>query len=134
MQNDADRLSPLEHIFYAQSHNVCQKWQHYFLIYETHFARFRNKRLRFLEIGVSQGGSLDIWKTYFGSRASIVGVDIDPACRRFAGPQVEIIIGDQGDPALRVWPSRSARSMRSSTTAGTGWTSRSLRWSISTRW
>lgn len=101
MQNeDTDRLSPLEHIFYAEAHNVCQKWQHYFSIYETHFARYRNKRLRFLEIGVSQGGSLDIWKRYFGSRASIVGVDIDPACRRFAGPQVEIIIGDQGDPAF----------------------------------
>lgn len=100
MQNETNRLSQLEQIFYGQSHNICQKWQHYFSIYETHFSRFRNQRLRFLEIGVSQGGSLDMWKTYFGPRASIIGIDIDPAAKRFAGPQVEIIIGDQGDPTF----------------------------------
>lgn len=93
-------FSPIEQIFYGQSHNICQKWQHYFSIYETHFSRYRGQRFRFLEIGVSQGGSLDMWKQYFGPRASIVGVDIDPNCRRFQDGQVEIIIGDQGDPAF----------------------------------
>ena len=100
MVTNPEQLSPIEHIFYGQSHNICQKWQHYFSIYETHFAKYRGRRLRFLEIGVSQGGSLDMWKSYFGPRASIIGVDIDPACRRFHDDQVEIIIGDQGDPAF----------------------------------
>ena len=100
MTTTPEPFSPIEHIFYGQSHNICQKWRHYFSIYETHFSRYRGQRLRFLEIGVSHGGSLDMWKQYFGPRASIIGVDNDPACRRFHGDQVEIIIGDQGDPAF----------------------------------
>lgn len=93
-------LSSLEQIFFAQSHNVCQKWMHYFDIYEQYFSRFREKRVRFLEIGVSQGGSLDMWKRYLGHKASIIGVDINPASERFADSQVEIFIGDQGDEAF----------------------------------
>jgi len=71
---------------------------HYFRVYERYFAHLRGKRATFVEIGVSQGGSLDMWKAYFGPRVSIIGVDIDPACRRFEDDQVQIEIGDQGDP------------------------------------
>lgn len=66
----------------------------------------RERKIKFLEIGVSQGGSLDMWATYFGPNASIIGVDIDPACRRFESPQVEIVIGDQGDQDFLVELSR----------------------------
>ena len=51
---------------------------HYFDIYEKHFERFRGKSPRVLELGVDHGGSLQLWKRYFGHGAEIIGVDIDP--------------------------------------------------------
>jgi hypothetical protein len=71
------------------------KWDHYFDIYERHFSRFVGKPVTVVEIGVMGGGSLDLWRRYFGSQASIYGVDINEACRRLE-PDHKILIGDQG--------------------------------------
>src|SRR6266850_1316739 len=76
------------------------KWRHYFQIYDRHFDRFRGKRIRVLEIGVDHGGSLQIWKNYFGLDATIVGLDIDPRCAAYAEDRVDIQIGNQADVAL----------------------------------
>ena len=38
------------------------KWTHYFPIYERHFGRFVNLSTTFIEIGVSKGGSLELWR------------------------------------------------------------------------
>ena len=70
----------LAQIFYSDVHRICQKWEHYFPAYERHLARFRGQAVRVLEVGVSQGGSLDLWRRYFGEEARLFGVDIDPAC------------------------------------------------------
>lgn len=74
------------------------KWLHYFEIYARHFAPFRDKPIRFLEIGVYHGGSLQMWKHYFGAQARIVGVDIDPRCKAFEEDNIAIEIGSQEDP------------------------------------
>ena len=50
-----------------------------------------------LEIGVRRGGSLDIWKKYFGSDSKIVGLDIDPLCQSMRARGFDIHIGDQSD-------------------------------------
>ena len=74
-----------------------EKWTHYFDVYHRHFARFRNRAVTMLEIGIFNGGSLRMWKDYFGQDSTIVGVDVNPECARYAEPGVEIVIGDQGD-------------------------------------
>jgi hypothetical protein len=76
------------------------KWMHYFDIYEHHFARFRGKSPTVLEIGVKGGGSLAMWKEYFGAGSHIVGIDIDPACKEHQSEDIEIHIGSQDDPNL----------------------------------
>ena len=53
-----------------------------------------------MEFGVSHGGSLQMWKHYFGAGARIVGVDIDPRCRELGEESIDIVIGDQSDRAL----------------------------------
>jgi SAM-dependent methyltransferase len=73
------------------------KWRHYFEIYERHFARFRGREVHVLEIGVFSGGSLEMWRDYFGPRARLYGVDIEPACQAYEGEAVKIFIGDQAD-------------------------------------
>jgi SAM-dependent methyltransferase len=76
------------------------KWKHYFPAYERHFSRFVHQPVRLLEIGCGDGGSLQLWKKYFGPYARIVGVDIRPECRKFSEDQISIRIGDQADPAF----------------------------------
>jgi len=72
------------------------KWQHYFAIYDRHLARYQGRAPRVLEIGVDHGGSLQLWRRYFGVDASIVGIDIRPECY-FQEDGLEIHIGDQTD-------------------------------------
>jgi len=76
---------------------LLHKWLHYFEIYDHHFQRYRGKPVNILEIGVFHGGSLQLWKDYFGPQAKIYGIDIDPRCKQFEEENVRIFIGDQGD-------------------------------------
>jgi hypothetical protein len=73
---------------------------HYFDIYERHFERFRGISPVMLEIGVSGGGSLAMWKAYFGAGSRILGVDIDLACKQHETQDIEVFIGSQDDPDL----------------------------------
>lgn len=90
-------MNDLEKYFVANSGRMIHKWRHYFEIYERHFARFRGTNVCVVEFGVYQGGSLQMWKHYFGPRAKIIGVDINPHCKRAEEDQIEVIIGDQED-------------------------------------
>ncbi len=74
------------------------KWLHYFDIYERYFAPYRGTDCVFLEIGISQGGSLEMWRQYLGPDARIIGVDIDPRCKQFEQDGFEVFIGSQSDP------------------------------------
>src|SRR3954468_1618108 len=74
------------------------KWTHYFDIYERHFERFRNQSPVVIEFGVMGGGSLAMWKAYFGAGAKIIGVDINPKCKEHEAPDIEIFIGNQSSP------------------------------------
>lgn len=93
-------VNPLEAYFLANKGRLMHKWVHYFDIYHQHFARFRGKPVTILEFGVSHGGSLQMWKHYFGPKARIFGVDINPRCKEYEEPNIEIMIGDQGDRAF----------------------------------
>ncbi|WP_339628326.1 CmcI family methyltransferase [uncultured Pseudomonas sp.] len=76
------------------------KWIHYFDIYERHFSRFRNKAPVMIEIGVFGGGSLAMWRDFFGPDSTIIGIDINPECKAHEADGIEIFIGSQDDPAL----------------------------------
>lgn len=90
--------NPLYEYFKKNNKNLIHKWLHYFDIYHSHFQKFRNKEVTILEFGVSHGGSLQMWKNYFGKKARIIGVDINPECKKFTESRVEIFIGSQEDP------------------------------------
>jgi cephalosporin hydroxylase len=72
------------------------KWHHYFEVYEKHLSKYRNQKVRVLEIGVQDGGSLQMWKNYLGSDSFIVGIDIDPYCK-YEEEQIVVEIGSQSD-------------------------------------
>ena len=69
-------------IFDSHDGKFIQKWDHYFPIYEAHLSHLVGKEFFFLEIGVGQGGSLQMWRKYFGPLATIVGIDHMPRCKK----------------------------------------------------
>lgn len=90
-------MNDLEKYFTENKGNLTEKWKHYFEIYDRHFSRFRGTDVHIVEFGVSQGGSLQMWKQYFGPNAKIFGIDINPHCQKLEEEQIEIFIGDQED-------------------------------------
>lgn len=90
----------LSEYFAHRSERQIHKWPHYFPIYEKHFAPFLGRAITMLEIGVQNGGSLGMWRDYFGQEATIVGLDVDPRCAELRQDGFNIVIGSQGDPAV----------------------------------
>ncbi len=90
-------MNDLEKYFRQNDKKLIHKWAHYFDIYDRHFARFRDKEITILEIGVSQGGSLQMWKNYFGGKAKIYGIDVNPFCKKLEEENIKIFIGSQSD-------------------------------------
>ena len=88
-------MNDLQLYFYNNEGDLIDKWEHYFEVYDRYFSKYRNTKVIFVEIGVYQGGSLQMWKQYFGPKAKIYGIDINPECKKFEDEQIEIIIGDQ---------------------------------------
>lgn len=76
------------------------KWSNCPAAQHRHFARLQGQPITVLEIGVAWGGSLQMWRHYFGEQATIIGVDIDPSCRSQESERILIEIGDQADPAF----------------------------------
>lgn len=92
--------TPMHRAFYEANGQPVQKMRNYFGIYDCHLSRFRNTPVRFLEIGVWKGGSLEMWRRYLGPDAVLFGIDKDPACGAYDGKAGQIRIGSQEDPAF----------------------------------
>jgi predicted O-methyltransferase YrrM len=92
-------MGDLEDYFRGNKGRLITKWRHYFEIYERHFAPYRARPVRMVEYGVWHGGSLQMWRSYLGPQAHIVGVDRNPECARLAEEGIDVVIGDQADPA-----------------------------------
>jgi hypothetical protein len=90
-------MNELEQYFLNNEGNLINKWTHFFKVYDTHLSRFRGRPVNLLEIGVRHGGSLQMWKHYFGEDARIFGVDVNPRSRELEESQIEIFVGDQAD-------------------------------------
>jgi len=90
-------MNDLEIYFRNNQKRLIEKPVHYFDIYDRHFNRYRNKDVVIVEIGVFQGGSLQMWKDYFGDKAKIYGIDIDPRCKSMEEENITILIGSQSD-------------------------------------
>ena len=77
MPHVGNRLATL---FFQHRGKAVDKWEQYLGIYERELAPFleTNQAVRLLEIGVQNGGSLELWSEYLPAGSEIVGIDIDP--------------------------------------------------------
>jgi hypothetical protein len=95
-------LESLQALYEAHEGKVSDKWAAYIALYDTAFRRFRDQPVRLLEIGIQNGGSLEIWSRFFPNAQKIVGCDINERCRLLAydDPRIEVVVGDANDPEI----------------------------------
>src|SRR5690242_8437259 len=87
----------MEKLFYGHEGNLINKWHHYLEIYDRYLSRFRGQPVTLIEVGVSQGGSLQLWKNYLGDSARVVGIDVHPRCEALRAEGLDVRIGSQTD-------------------------------------
>ena len=83
---------------YKNTKYVSLKCNTYFQVYEELLSKYINKEITFVEIGILHGGSLYMWKEYFGNKARIIGIDLHPNAKKLEKDGFEIFIGSQSDP------------------------------------
>ncbi|HUX82751.1 MAG TPA: class I SAM-dependent methyltransferase [Halothiobacillus sp.] len=89
----------LQDLYAKHQGKVSDKWSLYLAEYERLFSYFRNSPVRLLEIGVQNGGSLEIWGCYFPRPERLVGCDINTDCHKLAydDPRISVVVGDAND-------------------------------------
>lgn len=80
---------------FKKSPYFSMKSKNYFGIYDHLFSSYRGQEITFVEIGILQGGSLFMWRDFFGPQARIIGIDLNPDAKRWEEHGFEIFIGDQ---------------------------------------
>ena len=80
---------------YLKSPHSSLKLSTYFNVYDQLLSKYRDKSIVFLEIGILDGGSLFMWRDFFGPQARIIGVDLNPEAKKWEEEGFEIFIGDQ---------------------------------------
>jgi 23S rRNA U2552 (ribose-2'-O)-methylase RlmE/FtsJ len=71
-------------LFKAHTGMISDKWEGYLHVYNREFGIYREKAansprgVRIMEVGVMNGGSLQLWRQFFGPRSEVVGVDLNP--------------------------------------------------------
>jgi hypothetical protein len=65
--------------------------------YDAALSPFRERIFNMIEIGVFDGASLKMWKSYFPN-ARIIGVDIQERCKVYEEDRIVVEIGSQADP------------------------------------
>ena len=88
----------LREILQKHKGKASDKWDSYIHFYDTNLADLRSKPIRLLEIGVQNGGSLEIWGKYFPKAEIIVGCDVNQLCEdlEFDDHRIHVIVDDAG--------------------------------------
>jgi hypothetical protein len=86
----------LTEIYSNHTGKATDKWEIYLREYNRLFAEYRDYSVRLLEIGIQNGGSLEIWSKYFDDNSFIVGNDINNDCKKlkYENPKISFVIGD----------------------------------------
>lgn len=89
----------LKTLFFNHQGKVADKWLSYLDVYDEEFHKYRTTPYPILEIGVNNGGSLEIWSKYFYKSQNIIGVDILNELKKlsFKDKRVSVFISDSNN-------------------------------------
>ncbi|MFT4060538.1 MAG: glycosyltransferase [Legionella sp.] len=89
-------MNQLNYFYQNHKGKLTDRWMSYINQYERLFSPLRSHSICLLEIGIQNGGSLDIWGKYFSHASHLVGCDINPQCLnlQYEDPRIKVLIGD----------------------------------------
>lgn len=98
MQAGVEKVeNSLSYNAYKNSPYRSDKHSTYFGVYDDLFKKYIGKEIKFVEIGVLNGGSLFMWRSFFGNQARIIGIDLNENAKKWEEDGFEIYIGSQSD-------------------------------------
>ena len=82
---------------------VSDKWSFCLDQYERLFNPLRDKAISLFEIGIQNGGSLEVWSKYFPRAKVFVGCDIDKQCSKltYQDPRINLVVGDANQQKIQ---------------------------------
>jgi spermidine synthase len=86
----------LDQIGQRHGTDKCSTHHDYLRHYERYIGLHTAPIRTLLEIGVFDGGSLRTWHEFL-PETRVIGLDVDPRCLEFAGPNTEVELCDQSD-------------------------------------
>ncbi|QAV45187.1 glycosyltransferase [Pantoea agglomerans] len=89
-------MKNLKELYQEHHGKSSDKWDIYLETYHNILSRQQKTLKNLLEIGVQNGGSLEIWSKYFPNAENIVGCDINPDCARleYENKSIKVLIGN----------------------------------------
>lgn len=89
-------MKKLIELHLANHEKVSDKWSLYFDIYDDVFSRNINDNVSILEVGIQNGGSLEVISNYFKNAVNIIGCDINSKCSdlQYKNKNIKVVIGD----------------------------------------
>jgi len=80
-----------------KKHNqyVSHKWTDYLEHYDEQIVKHITRPVDFLEIGVQNGGDLQVWTKVLPKGSTVLGIDVDKKCKDLGLP---VLVGNGSDP------------------------------------
>ncbi|MBS6032991.1 MAG: glycosyltransferase [Pantoea sp.] len=96
-------MKNLKELYQEHHGKSSDKWDIYLETYHNILSGKKKNLKSLLEIGVQNGGSLEIWSKYFQNAENIVGCDINPDCARleYANKSIKVVIGNSSTPEIK---------------------------------
>ena len=66
---------------FLDSPHPSSKHSTYFPAYDDIFTKYIGKEITFVEVGIFDGGSLFMWRNFFGKQARIIGIELNPEAK-----------------------------------------------------
>lgn len=93
----------LRELFLNHEGKITDRWALYLNEWDRILSPYQDSDINLLEIGVHNGGSLEIWSQYFTNAKNIIGCDNDEVCQEleYDDPRIKIVIGDINSQAAK---------------------------------
>ncbi|WP_051632452.1 glycosyltransferase [Nitrincola lacisaponensis] len=89
-------MTSLAMLYEQHQGKVSDKWHCYLPVYQRVFEPYQTQSVSLLEIGIQNGGSLEIWSQFFPSGKHFVGCDINSRCNvlTYDDQRISFVVGD----------------------------------------
>jgi len=96
-------MKTLKNLYENHFGKVSQKWSIYLDKYEEKFSKYKTFPIKLFEIGIENGGALEIYSKYFPEAKLILGCDKNRDCEKlqYDESNIKIIIGDVNNEKIK---------------------------------